>query len=147
MIGFLTPDEYFEFVGNLYQLSKTDTVNFTAQFEEIFNGEIRGHKKYIRDLSKGNQKKVGLVGSLLGNPEVVLWDEPFSNLDPSTQLRIRNLIRDYSADRTFLISSHDLNHIADVCSRIIILEKGHLIKDVQRSDISAEELIDFFTPA
>ena len=88
LIGFLTPDEYFEFVGNLYNLSKTDVHNFTQQFEHIFNGEIIGQKKYIRDLSKGNQKKVGIVGALIGNPEVVILDEPFSNLDPSTQLRI-----------------------------------------------------------
>jgi len=147
LIGFLTPDEYFEFVGNLYNLSKTDVHNFTTQFEFIFNGEISGQKKYIRDLSKGNQKKVGIVGALLGNPEVVILDEPFSNLDPSTQLRVRTLIKDYSANRTFLVSSHDLNHIAEVCTRIIILEKGKLVKDVQRSEISTEELVAFFTPA
>ena len=147
LIGFLTPDEYFEFVGNLYNLSKTDVHNFTQQFEHIFNGEIIGQKKYIRDLSKGNQKKVGIVGALIGNPEVVILDEPFSNLDPSTQLRIRTLIKEYSTNRTFLVSSHDLNHIAEVCTRIIILDKGKLVKDVQRSDISTEELVAFFTPA
>ncbi len=147
LIGFLTPEEYFEFLGKAYNLSKTDVLNFVQQFEEIFNGEILGKKKYIRDLSKGNQKKVGLVGSLIGDPEIILWDEPFSNLDPSTQLRIRQLIRDQSQNRTFLISSHDLNHISEVCSRIIILEQGLLIKDVERAAISAEELVDFFTPA
>lgn len=147
LIGFLTPEEYFEFLGKAYNLSKTDVRNFVSQFEEIFNGEILGKKKYLRDLSKGNQKKVGLIGSLIGDPEIVLWDEPFSNLDPSTQLRIRNLIKDQSDDRTFLISSHDLNHISEACSRIIILEQGLLVKDVQREAISAEELVDFFTPA
>lgn len=147
LIGFLTPDEYFEFVGKLYNLSKTDVHNFTAQFEHIFNGEVRGQKKYIRDLSKGNQKKVGIVGALLGNPEIVILDEPFSNLDPSTQLRVRTLIKEHSENRTFLVSSHDLNHIAEVCTRIIILEKGKLVKDVQRRDISTEELVAFFTPA
>lgn len=147
LIGFLTPEEYFEFLGKAYNLSKTDVLNFVTQFEEIFNGEILGKKKYLRDLSKGNQKKVGLIGSLIGDPEIILWDEPFSNLDPSTQLRIRQLIKDQSQDRTFLISSHDLNHISEVCSRIIILEQGLLIKDVERAAISAEELVDFFTPA
>ena len=121
-------------------------MNFVSQFEEIFNGEILGKKKYLRDLSKGNQKKVGLIGSLIGDPEVILWDEPFSNLDPSTQLRIRNLIKTQSEGRTFLISSHDLNHISEACSRIIILEKGKLVKDVERQAISTEELVEFFTP-
>ena len=118
-----------------------------SQFEEVFNGEILGKKKYIRDLSKGNQKKVGLISALLGNPDLVIWDEPFSNLDPSTQLRVRGLISDYSANRTFLISSHDLNHIAEVCTRIIILDHGKLVKDVQRSEISKADLVAFFTPA
>jgi len=146
LIGFLTPEEYFEFLGKAYRLSKADVMNFISQFEEIFNGEILGKKKYLRDLSKGNQKKVGLIGSLIGDPEVVLWDEPFSNLDPSTQLRVRNLIRTQSEGRSFLISSHDLNHISEACSRIIILEQGQLVKDVERQAISTEELVEFFTP-
>ena len=147
LIGFLKPEEYFEFVGKLHNLSPSSTLEFVQQFETIFNGEILGKKKYIRDLSKGNQKKVGLISALIGDPELVLWDEPFSNLDPSTQLRIRGLISDYSANKTFLISSHDLNHIAEVCTRIIILDHGKLVKDVQRSEISKEALVEFFTPA
>ena len=143
----MKPEEYFEFVGKLHNLSPSSTLEFVQQFETIFNGEILGKKKYIRDLSKGNQKKVGLISALIGDPELVLWDEPFSNLDPSTQLRIRGLISDYSANKTFLISSHDLNHIAEVCTRIIILDHGKLVKDGQRSEISKEALVEFFTPA
>jgi len=146
LIGFLTPEEYFEFVGKLHNLSPVATQEFVSQFEEVFNGEILGKKKYIRDLSKGNQKKVGLISALIGDPELVIWDEPFSNLDPSTQLRIRGLISDYSANKTFIISSHDLNHIAEVCTRIIILDHGKLVKDVKRSEISKEALVEFFTP-
>jgi len=146
LVGFLTPEEYFEFIGKAFHISKKDVLDFVGQFEEIFNGEILGKKKYLRDLSKGNQKKVGLIGSLIGDPEIVIWDEPFSNLDPSTQLRIRNLINARSKQHTFLISSHDLNHIAEVCSRIVILEKGEIVKDVQREEISSDELVAFFTP-
>ena len=147
LIGFLKPEEYFEFVGKLHNLSPSTTLEFVQQFETIFNGEILKQRKYIRDLSKGNQKKVGLISALIGDPEIVIWDEPFSNLDPSTQLRIRGLISDYSANKTFLISSHDLNHIAEVCTRIIILDQGKMVKDVQRSEISKEALVEFFTPA
>lgn len=146
LIGFLTPDEYFDFIGKLNDLSPVATKEFVSQFEEVFNGEITGKKKFIRDLSKGNQKKVGLISALIGNPELVIWDEPFSNLDPSTQLRIRGLINDYSDNRTFLISSHDLNHIAEVCTRIVILDHGKIVKDVNRSEISKEALFEFFTP-
>lgn len=147
LIGFLRPEEYFEFVGKLHNLTDSTTLEFVQQFETIFNGEILGKRKYIRDLSKGNQKKVGLISALIGDPELVIWDEPFSNLDPSTQLRVRGLIEDYSANKTFLISSHDLNHIAEVCTRIVILDQGKIVKDVQRSEISKEALVEFFTPA
>jgi len=146
LIGFLRPEEYFEFVGKLHNLNASTTMEFVQQFETIFNGEILGKKKYVRDLSKGNQKKVGLISALIGDPEIVIWDEPFSNLDPSTQLRVRGLIEDYSANKTFLISSHDLNHIAEVCTRIVILDHGKIVKDVQRSEISKEALVEFFTP-
>jgi len=147
LIGFLRSEEYFEFVGKLHNLTPSSTLEFVRQFENIFNGEILGNTKYIRDLSKGNQKKVGIVSALIGDPEVVILDEPFSNLDPSTQLRIRGLINDYSTNRTFLISSHDLNHIAEVCTRIVILDHGKVVKDVQKSEISKEALVEFFTPA
>lgn len=149
LIGFLKPEEYFEFVGKLHNLTPSTTLEFVQQFEEIFNGEILGKQKYIRDLSKGNQKKVGLISALIGDPELVILDEPFSNLDPSTQLRVRGLIEEHSAseNKTFLISSHDLNHIAEVCTRIIILDHGKIVKDVQRSEMSKEALVEFFTPA
>ncbi len=147
LIGFLKPEEYFEFVGKLHNLTPSTTMEFVQQFETIFNGEILGKKKYIRDLSKGNQKKVGLISALIGNPELVIWDEPFSNLDPSTQLRVRGLIEEHSANKTFLISSHDLNHIAEVCTRIVILDHGNIVKDVLRSEMSKEALVEFFTPA
>ena len=147
LIGFLRPEEYFEFVGKLHNLTDSTTLEFVQQFESIFNGEILGKKKYIRDLSKGNQKKVGLISALIGDPELVIWDEPFSNLDPSTQLRVRGLIEEHSANKTFLISSHDLNHIAEVCTRIVILDHGKIVKDVLRSEISKEALVAFFTPA
>ncbi len=136
LIGFLTPDEYFEFLGGLYNIGPADVREFVAQFESVFNGEVLGQKKYIRDLSMGNRKKVGLVGTLIGDPEVVLWDEPFANLDPTTQIRVRNLISDQSANRTFVVSSHDLHLVADVCTRIVILEKGQLVKNLQRSEFS-----------
>jgi len=145
LINFLTPEEYFQFVGGLYQMSDRETIDFVQQFESVFSDEILGKKKYIRDLSKGNQKKVGLVGSLIGNPEVIIWDEPFSNLDPKTQLRIRELTAHRREECLFLISSHDLSHIMEVCTRVIILDKGLLLKDVKCVDTSLDELYKIFT--
>ena len=88
LIDYLTPDEYFQFIASLHNMSAGDLEAALAGYEELFAGEIRGKKKYIRDLSKGNQKKVGIVGALLSNPDILILDEPFANLDPSTQFRL-----------------------------------------------------------
>ncbi len=146
-IGYLTPDEYFEFIGELRNMNENDVAAFLAQFADFFKGEILGKKKLIRDLSKGNQKKVGVVGAFMGNTDIVVLDEPFANLDPSSQYQLRNLIKEMGkrGDKTLLISSHDLDHVADVCSRIVILEKGEIVRDVQKTDSTLAELEEFFT--
>ncbi|HSQ45613.1 MAG TPA: ABC transporter ATP-binding protein, partial [Lutibacter sp.] len=109
LIGYLTPEEYFYFIGELRGMNKADIDAFLAQFDEIFNGEILKKKKYLRDLSKGNQKKVGIIAALIGRPEVIVLDEPFANLDPTTQIRLKKLLKDLSvaSNATLLISSHD----------------------------------------
>lgn len=146
-IGYLTPDEYFEFVGELRGMNAKDVSNFLEDYKDFFKDEIMGKKKFIRDLSKGNQKKVGVVGALLGNPDVIILDEPFANLDPSSQYQLRNIIKELSQqkEKTLLISSHDLDHVADVCSRIVILEKGKIVRDVEKTDSTLAELEEFFT--
>ncbi len=146
-IGYLTPDEYFNFIGELRGMNANDIAGFLANFNEFFNDEILGKKKFIRDLSKGNQKKVGVVGALMGNPELVVLDEPFANLDPTSQFKLRKIIKDFAATdgKTLLISSHDLDHVTDVCSRIVILQKGVIIRDVQKTSSTLAELEEFFT--
>ena len=146
-IGYLTPDEYFNFIGELRGMNANDIAGFLASFNEFFNDEILGKKKFIRDLSKGNQKKVGVVGALMGNPELVILDEPFANLDPTSQFKLRKIIKEIAAvnGKTFLISSHDLDHVTDVCSRIVILQKGVVIRDVQKTSSTLAELEEFFT--
>jgi len=147
LIGYLTPEEYFYFIGDLRGQNKADIDAFLVQFEEIFNDEIIGKKKYLRDLSKGNQKKAGIVAALIGNPEVIILDEPFANLDPTTQIRLKQIIKELTKNRevTVLISSHDLMHVTEVCERIVVLEKGDVIKDLATSDATLKELEDYFT--
>ena len=121
---------------------------FTSAFiDESFNDEIIGKKKYLRDLSKGNQKKAGIVGALIGDPEVVVLDEPFANLDPTTQIRLKKILKTLTEDKavTFLISSHDLNHVTEVCERIVVLEKGDIIKDIVTSTETLKELESHFS--
>lgn len=145
-IGYLTPDEYFTFVGDLRGMNQSDRELHLGAFDDFFNGEIRGKKKFIRDLSKGNQKKVGIAAAMMGNPEVVILDEPFANLDPSSQYKLRGLIKKQAAEHntTFLISGHTLDNITEVCSRIVILEKGKIVKDVPKTETTLKELEDFF---
>ena len=147
LIGYLTPEEYFYFIGELRGMNKADIDSFLLQFEEIFNDEIIGKKKYLRDLSKGNQKKAGIVAALIGNPEVVILDEPFANLDPTTQIRLKKTLKSLTEnnDVTVLISSHDLNHVTEVCERIVVLDKGDLVKDIQTSTETLKELESHFS--
>jgi ABC-2 type transport system ATP-binding protein len=147
LIGYLTPEEYFYFIGELRGMNKADIDAFLAQFSEIFNDEILGKKKYLRDLSKGNQKKAGIVAALIGNPEVVILDEPFANLDPTTQIRLKKLLSDLTKDSnaTVLISSHDLGHVTEVCERIVVLDKGDIVKDLKTSAETLAELEAYFS--
>ena len=147
LIGYLTPEEYFEFIGDLRGMNKADVKSFLTQFDEFFNDEIIGKKKYLRDLSKGNQKKAGIVAALMGNPKVVILDEPFANLDPTTQIRLKTIIKTLTENRdiTVLISSHDLTHVTEVCERIVVLDKGNMVKDIETSAETLEELESYFS--
>ncbi|UWX55029.1 ABC transporter ATP-binding protein [Maribacter litopenaei] len=146
LIGYLTPEEYFYFIGDLRGQNKADVDALLSQFEDFFHGEILGQKKYLRDLSKGNQKKAGIVASFIGNPKVVILDEPFANLDPTTQIRLKGIIKDLAAKEnvTVLVSSHDLIHVTEVCERIVVLNKGEIVKDIKTSTETLKELEAFF---
>ena len=147
LIGYLTPNEYFDFIGDLRGMNKADVNMFLAQFEEFFNDEVIGKKKYLRDLSKGNQKKAGIVAAMMGNPKVVILDEPFANLDPTTQIRLKKILKTLTENKevTVLVSSHDLSHVTEVCERIVVLDKGHLVKDIVTSQDTLKELEHYFS--
>ena len=147
IIGYLTPEEYFEFIAELRGVEKENLYLWIKKFSSFFNEEILNQKKYIRDLSKGNQKKDGITSTFIGSPELIILDEPFSNLDPSSQILLKKLIEDFSRNHntTFLISSHDLTHVTEVCNRIVLLEKGEVIKDIETSKTTLKELEGYFT--
>ncbi len=147
LIDYLTPEEYFYFVASLHGMHKKETDEALSGYSDFFNGEILNKKKYIRDLSKGNQCKAGVVAALLQRPELLLLDEPFANIDPSTQIRLKNLLRQVSDKQgmTTLISSHDLNHVTDVCDRILLMEKGRIIKDIRTGENTLAELEAYFS--
>jgi ABC-2 type transport system ATP-binding protein len=146
LIGYLTAEEYFYFIGELRGQNKADVDALLKKYEEFFNNEILNTKKYLRDLSKGNMKKVGIIATLIGNPEVVILDEPFANLDPTTVNRLKKIVKELAENPeiTVLISSHDLIHTVEVCNRIVALNKGEVVKDIITSEETLKELEAFF---
>jgi len=148
LIPFLTPDEYFLFVGKAYNLSAEEVKTRVNEYKEFFNGEDLGETKYIRDYSLGNKRKIGIIAALLIQPKVLILDEPFANLDPSSQLSLRHILQQIQSARTttMLISSHDLVHITNVCDRIVLIESGLPIKDLPQNDTMLRELEMYFAP-
>lgn len=146
LIGYLTPEEYFYFIGELRGQSRSDVDALLEKHAEFFNGEVLNTKKYIRDFSKGNQKKVGIMATLIGSPKVIVLDEPFANLDPTTQFRLKKIIKELADDPevTILVSSHDLNHTVEVSDRIVAMHKGEIVKDIMTSAETLKELEAFF---
>jgi ABC-2 type transport system ATP-binding protein len=114
---------------------------------DIFNGEILNKGKYIRDLSKGNQSKVGVAACLIRDPQLLILDEPFANIDPSTQIRLKNIFKNLSSSQkvTIIISSHDLTHVTDICDRILLMEKGRIVKDIVTSATTLADLQSYFS--
>ena len=147
LIEFLTPEEYFAFLGKISGLSQEEVDNRLKHFERFASGEIFGQKKLIRNLSAGNKQKVGIIAALFYKPQLVIVDEPFNFLDPSSQNILKHVLTDYNKETgaTILISSHNLQHTIDISTRITLLEKGVVIKDLSNVEGSAKtELENYF---
>ena len=147
LIDYLTPEEYFYFIGKMYGLKKEEVDERLVPFERFMSGEVIGHKKLIRNYSAGNKQKIGIISAMLYYPQILILDEPFNFLDPSSQSIIKHLLKKYNEEHqaTVIISSHNLNHTVDVCPRIALLEHGVIIRDIINEDNSAEkELEDYF---
>ena len=148
LIDYLTPEEYFYFIGKVYGLSKQEIDERLKPFEHFMNGEVVGQKKYIRNYSAGNKQKVGIISAMIHHPQLLILDEPFNFLDPTSQSSvIKQLLKKYHEEHnaTVIISSHNLNHTVDICSRIALMEHGKIIRDLMNENNSAEqELEDYF---
>ena len=147
LIDYLTPEEYFYFLGRVFGLKKEEVDERLVPFTRFMNGEVLEQKKLIRDFSRGNKQKIGIIGAMLHRPSLLILDEPFNFLDPSSQSIIKHLLAEYNKETgaTILVSSHNLNHTTDVCPRIVLLENGIIIRDIDNSDRQAEtELESYF---
>ncbi|MBQ8949185.1 MAG: ABC transporter ATP-binding protein [Prevotella sp.] len=147
LIDFLTPEEYFAFLGKISNISQEEVESRLKPFERFASGEVFGQKKLIRNLSAGNRQKVGIIAALFNKPQLVILDEPFNFLDPSSQNVLKHVLTDYNRETgaTILVSSHNLQHTVDISTRIALLEKGQIIRDLPNTDGSArKELEDYF---
>ena len=146
LIDFLTPEDYFSFLGKLSGMTQQQVDERLQDFERFSGGEIFGQKKLIRNLSAGNKMKVGIISALLRKPEIVILDEPFNFLDPTSQLVLKHLLTDYQRQTgaTILISSHNLQHTVDISTRIALLEHGVVIRDLPNSEGSARTELEAY---
>ena len=146
IIDYLTPDEYLQFIARISGISEAQLEEELAKYEHFMAGEILGQKKLIRNLSAGNKQKVGIVAALLMHPSLLILDEPFNFLDPSSQHAIKHLLTEYNQQTgaTILVSSHNLNHTVDICPRIALLENGRIIRDIDNRDGSAEKELESY---
>jgi ABC-2 type transport system ATP-binding protein len=147
LIDYLTPDEYFSFIGKVNNIPKEEIDEQLKRYADFMSGEVCGQNKLIRNLSAGNQQKVGIISALLNQPSLLILDEPFNFLDPSSQIAMKYLLEDYNKQTgaTILVSSHNLAHTIDISTRIALLEKGHIVRDLSNADGSAKaELENYF---
>ena len=144
LIDFLTAEEYFEFVGKVSGMTREQVAERLKTFETFMGDEIMGQKKYIRDFSAGNKQKIGIVAALLNSPQLVILDEPFNFLDPSSQNQLKRILTEFnrSTGATVMVSSHNLQHTVEISTRVALLENGKIIEDIDNSDGKAEEILD-----
>ena len=147
LIDFLTPEEYFAFLGKVNNISQEEVEERLKPYERLASDEIFGQKKLIRNLSAGNKQKVGIIAALFMSPKLVILDEPYNFLDPSSQNVLKHVLTNYAKENnaTLLISSHNLAHTVDISTRIALLEKGRIIRDLPNEAGSAKtELENYF---
>lgn len=146
LIDYLTPDEYFQFIARISGMNDETLKEQLELYSTFMAGEVMGQKKLIRNLSAGNKQKVGIVAALLLRPQVLILDEPFNFLDPSSQNAIKHLLVDYNhqTGATILVSSHNLQHTVDICPRIALLENGRIIQDIDNAEHQAEALLESY---
>ena len=144
LIDFLTPEEYFEFIGSVADLTKDEINQRLEPYMPFMADEIIGQNKLIRDFSAGNKQKIGIIATLLNEPHLVILDEPFNFLDPSSQNLLKTIMSEYQSrtGATVLISSHNLQHTVDISTRIALLEHGHIISDLDNKEGSAREQLE-----
>ena len=144
LIEFLRPKEYLTFILKMKN-SQFDVEELIQKYSEFSNSDIDLNKKYIRDLSTGTKVRIGVLSLLAGDPKYIIMDEPFAHLDPTSQAKLRKLIRTQKAEgRCVIVSSHNLQNIAESCDRVILIEAGKVKYDVEVNEENMKKLGAYF---
>ena len=124
--------EYLQMICELKKISnkKQEIKNVVEK-----TGITSVYYRPISELSKGFKQRVGLAASILGDPKILILDEPTEGLDPNQRIEIKNLIKNLGKDKTVIISSHVLSEVENTCDRIIIIHEGKIVKDQKISEI------------
>ena len=131
--------EYLEFMAKLTANSQQLTTEVDALIDRV--GLSPERHKHIRELSKGYRQRVGLAQALLGDPQLLILDEPTTGLDPNQLVDIRALIRELGKERTVILSTHIMQEVREMCDRVIILDHGQIKADKSIKDIDDLETL------
>ena len=133
----MTPAEYLTFVAEAKGVSD-DLLD--RQVKEVMNVTdlLSVKDRLIRNLSKGFRQRVGIAQAMLGNPDIIILDEPTVGLDPQQLTEIRSLVRKLGEKLTVIISSHILSEISELCDHVIILSEGHVVADSSMAELEAQ---------
>ena len=130
----MTVSEYLNFVYDLKKCTYNRKKHLREICEVVRITDVRD--RVIRNLSKGYRQRVGIAQALVGNPEVIIFDEPTVGVDPKQVIEIRNLIRTLGREHTVIVSTHILSEVQATCSRIIIINRGKIIADERTEEIT-----------
>ena len=147
LFDFLTPEEYFFTIGKWYSLSGQKISDRLNAFKEFFNDEILEQKnKLIRVFSTGNKQKIGIASVFIPQPKIIILDEPFQGLDPSSQYFLKYKLTQYQKENNALVilSSHDLTHISEICTHVAIMERGNIVESNVNDQLFRKRLFDYF---
>ena len=142
LIDYLTPEEYFRFIAKISGISDEVMNDRLLQFDSFMNGEVLGQKTLIRNLSMGNKQKVGIASAIIPHTDVIILDEPFNYLDPTSQVEANNMLKK-EAERGALVivSTHNLAHVTNLCTRVLLMERSEIIRDIDNTNGEAQQIL------
>ena len=147
LLSYLSVNEFISFKASVYQMLQDDIKREIEKWGTLLEDDPSIYKKMIKDLSTGNKQKVGIISAAMVNPSLLILDEPFNYLDPSSQIDVMKLLTKLNVEKgtTILLSSHNLEYVSDISSQVVLLENGSILKEFDTaSDDVASSLKDYF---